>query len=93
MKQGIVFSLLGAIATAVGFAIGFVWGWRVLGTLMIIAGAWTLWTQRATYVVPGRGPSALTGGSAVVAALVNFAIGIAIIINAEELAVWVRRVI
>ena len=93
MKRELLTSLLGAVATAIGFAVGgAVWGFRVLGAFVIFAAAWTFWTRRAAYVLPDKSGD-LTGRSAVVAGVVNLAIGVAIIINAEELAAWVRRVI
>ena len=93
MRNSLITSFLGAIATAIGFAIDIVWGWRVLGAVMILAAAWTFWTRRAAYAVPGHSSGHLTGASAIAAGLVNFGIGAAIIVNAVDLAAWVRRVI
>jgi len=93
MKSSAITSILGAIATAIGFAIDIVWGWRVLGAFMILAGVWTFWTRRAAYAAPGHSSGHLSGASAVASGLVNLGIGLAIIINAVDLAAWVRRVI
>jgi hypothetical protein len=93
MKPELAFSLLNAMATGIAFLIDIVWGWRVLGAFMIFAGVWTFWTRRAAYARPGRAASYLTGAPAILAGLVNVGIGIAIIINAGNLAAWVRRVV
>ena len=93
MKREIAVSLLGAIATAIGFAVDIVWGWRVLGAFMVLASVWTFFSRRAAYSVPGYRSGHLTGAPAIVSALINLAIGVAIFSYSAELTAWVRRVV
>jgi hypothetical protein len=89
-----IFPLVAFIATIIGFAVEIVWGWRVMGTFMILAGLWTFWKRSAKYGIDGRAFSGqLTGWAAIFAGMTNIAIGALLIANSKTLAAWVGRVI
>jgi hypothetical protein len=92
--SGTIFSLVAIIATIIGFAVEIAWGWRVMGTFMILAGLWTFWKRPTKYGIDGRAFSGqLTGWAAIFAAMTNVAIGALLIANSKNLAAWVAGVI
>ena len=88
-----IFPLIALVATIAAFVVEVVWGFRVMGTFMILSGLWTLWKRPARYGPEGRAFSGqLTGWSAIFAGMAKIAVGALLIANAKYLAAWVASV-
>lgn len=87
----IALSAVGLAAAGIGFAVGAVWGWAVLGAFLIAMGAWVLWVGHAMFLFPGLRLGYIAGQGAVVAAIVSAAIGLGLVANAKDLARWTHR--
>jgi hypothetical protein len=90
-KREIALTAVGLLATAIGFAAGAIWGWRVLGIFLLAMGAVAFLTGQAAYLVPGWKAGYLEGKAAVVAALASAAIGLSLFVYSKELAAGTAR--
>jgi hypothetical protein len=90
-RREILLSAIGIAAAATAFAIGVIWGWRVLGGFLIVMAAWVFFTGEAAFLFPGLKLGYLTGRNAIAAAMASAAIGLAFIVNAKPLAQWTHR--
>ena len=81
----VALSILGLVAAAVAFAAGPLWGWRVLGGLLLAAAAGILFVAGRAYLMPGKTGYG-DGKSAFAIALLALSMGLGLVTRAGELA-------
>lgn len=85
-RREIALSIVGLAAAAVAFSAGPLWGWRVLGGVMLAAAVWILFVAGAAYLMPGARTGYGDGKSAFAIALIMLSMGLGLVTRAGELA-------
>ena len=91
-RREIALSIVGLLATVVGFAAGGpLWGFRVLGVFLLVSAAWIFAVGHAAYLIPGFKALYLDGKAAGAVTLANAAVGLLLLPYSSALAAWTYR--
>ena len=91
-RREIALSIVGLLATVVGFAAGGpLWGFRVLGVFLLVSAAWIFAVGHGAYLIPGFKPLYLDGKAAGAVTLANAAVGLLLLAYSSALAAWTYR--